>query len=221
MQKALSTSAVTLLVAVAGLGACVDANKRFDEFNNTLNPVVDASTTDRPMSNIANIGGDWYLAIFALGTNLHLFVHWDIDLAASPVKLNGTYQPLSAPPGVDPPPRLSVGAPLLANDVPVDDTASFAAAVVGTFDGMANPISGSKLGSQATINGTIKSMDLVCGTLTGTVCLGADAPCQGGVPVEPATFAAVRVVDITHLPALPPTDHCPDPGTVDAGIDAP
>ncbi len=221
MQKALSTSAVTLLVAVAGLGACVDANKRFDEFNNTLNPVVDASTTDRPMADIANIDGTWYLAIKALGTNLHLFVTWDIDLNASPVKLNGTYQPLSAPPGVDPPPRLSVGAALTANGVTVDSTASFAAAVVGTFDGMANPISGSKLGSQVTINGTIKSVDLVCGTLTGTVCLGSDAPCQGGVPVEPSTFAAVRVTNITSLPALPPTDQCPDPVMIDAGVDAP
>ena len=209
MLKRLSTSAVTLLVAGAALGACVDAKKRFDEFDERV-PVVDASLVDRPNLDIADIDGTWYLAIKALGSNLHLFVTWDITISGDTATLTGSYQPLSAPPGVDPPPRLSVGAALTANNVPVDDTASFGAVVVGTFDGDANPISGSKLGSQVTIVGTIKSTDLVCGTLTGSVCLGADAPCQGGVPVEPATFAAVRVTNITSLPPLPPTDRCPD-----------
>lgn len=209
MLKRLSTSAVTLLVAGAALGACVDAKKRFDEFDERV-PVVDASLVDRPNLDIADIDGTWYLAIKALGSNLHLFVTWDITISGDTATLTGSYQPLSAPPGVDPPPRMSVGAVLTQGTVAVDATASFSAPITGTFDGMANPISGSPLGSQVTIVGTIKSMDLVCGTLTGSVCLGANAPCGSGVPVEPATFAAVRAADVNSLPALPPTDRCPD-----------
>lgn len=222
MQKALSTSAVTLLIAVAGLGACVDARKRFDEYDNRV-PVVDASTVDRPPLQIADINGNWYLAIRAIGfsNTLHLFVTWDLTINGDSATLTGTYQPLSAPPNVDPPPRLPVGAALTSATVNVDGTATFSAPVVGTFDGMANPITGSQLGSQVTVVGTIKSTTLVCGTVTGTVCIGAPAPCTPGASVEPATFAAVRVTDINSLPALPPLDHCPDPVMIDAGIDAP
>ncbi|HVV83225.1 MAG TPA: hypothetical protein VHE35_09095 [Kofleriaceae bacterium] len=212
----MSTS-VAALVAVVGLGACVDAKKRFDEFDDRV-PVVDASTVDRPIVPIADInshdGDGFYLAIKAINFNstLHLYATWTLVMGDSPT-LAGSYQPLSAPPGVDPPPRMPVGNPLASVAVPVDETASFTAPVTGTFDGMANPISGSPLGSQVTLVGTIKSTDLVCGTVTGTVCLGADAPCtatNGATPVEPATFAAVRVTDVTSLPAVDAImDHCP------------
>ncbi len=148
------------------------------------------------------------LAIKTLGNNLHLFVTWDIDLTACPVTLNGTYQPLSAF-NENPPRRMPVGAALTGNNIVVDDMASFDSPITGTFDGMANPISGSRLGSQIHLVGTIRSTDLVCGTVTGTICLGTNAPCQPGVSVQPATFAAVRVANVNTLPALPPMDACP------------
>lgn len=221
MLKALSTSAVTLLVAVAGLGACVDAKKRFDEYDNRV-PVVDASTVDRPPLQITDITGDWYLALTPINYNntLHLFVTWTLTISGDTATLTGSYQPLSAPTD-GPPTRLPVGTPLTSASVSVDETATFSAPVVGTFDGMANPITGSPLGSQVTIVGTIKSASLVCGSVTGTVCIGSDAPCTPGASVEPATFAAVRVTGVNALPPLPPLDRCPASGAIDAGIDAP
>ena len=220
MLKRLSTRAVTLLVALTALGACVDAKKRFDEFDDRV-PVIDASTVDRPTVPISNIDGTWYLAIKSLGSNLHLFVTWDITITGTTATLDGTYQPLSASqdPQV-PPPRMSVGMALTNQDGMVDDTATFTAPISGTFDAMANPISGSKLGSKVSLVGTIKSADSVCGTLIGVVCLGGDVgpggACTDGaseVPVSPATFAAVRVNSIAEIQAmpLPPTDRCPAP----------
>jgi len=203
MLKGLSTSAITLLVAGVGLGACVDAKKRFDEFDDRV-PVIDASTVDRPTIPISNIDGTWYMAVKALGVNLHLFVTWDITINGTTATLNGSYQPLSAPPGVDPPPRMSVGAPIVGNNVMVDDTATFTAPITGTINGMANPISGSDILSMVNLVGTIKSTTLVCGVVTGQITVGSP------IPSGPDwSFAAVPAADLDHLPALPPTDRCP------------
>ncbi len=208
MLKHLSTSALTLLVAAAGLGACVDAKKRFDEFDDRV-PVIDASLIDRPTVPLSDINGTWYLVVKALGANIHMFVTWDLTINGPVGTLDGTYQPLSTKP-VDMPPRLPVGGPLTANDVAVDDTASFTAALMGILDPAANPLTENLLGSQVNLVGNIKSMDLVCGTPSGSICVGSPAPCMGGIPVEPGTFAAVRVTGVNALPALPPTDRCPE-----------
>lgn len=214
MLNRLSTCVValtSLVLGVATFGACVDPEKRFDEFHDRV-PIIDASTVDRPVVPVSDINGSFYLAIKAINFNNTLHLGATFTLNTGTNVLSATFKPLSAPPGVDPPPRVPVGALLNAMNIQVDDTASFSAPVVGTIDGMANPISGSPLGSQVTLVGTIKSVDLVCGTVTGSVCLGMDAPCpQAPVSVEPATFAAVRVQDATFntLPPLPATDQCP------------
>jgi hypothetical protein len=53
-----------------------------------------------------------------------------------------------------------VGAALLANDVPVDNTASFSASLVGVLPGNANPVSGTMFDIDVTLSGTIQSMDV-------------------------------------------------------------
>jgi hypothetical protein len=216
MLKRLSTAAVAAVVAIGGLGACVDAKKRFDEYDDRV-PVVDASTVDRPAIPISNIDGTWYLAVSAVGTNLHLFVTWDVEVTGVTGTLDGTYQPLSAF-GEDPPQRRVVGSPIIANDVVVDDTASFAAPLSGEIDGQANPISGSDLFPETPdtkLMGVIKTADLVCGTVTGAICVGGPQPCGGNgeparLPLNGATFAAVRVTDVNSLPPLPPMNACPE-----------
>lgn len=217
MLKGLSTSAVTLLVALTGLGACVDAKKRFDEFDDRV-PVVDASGIDRPTVPIADIDGTWYLAIKAVGNNLHLFVTWDVTVNGATGTLDGTYQPLSAF-GEEPPLREVVGELLTANGVIVDDTASFEAPLMGKIDGRANPISGSDIYPEpptTKLVGTIKTDGtLVCGVVTGAICVGGPPPCGGAgqparLPLDGATFAAVRAPAVNMLPALPPTDRCPE-----------
>lgn len=226
MLKGLSTSVVGAAVAVGCLGACVDAKKRFDEFDDRV-PPIDASLVDRPPLDISDIDGTWYLAIAALGTNLHLFATWDITIGDTTATLTGMYQPLSAQPP-ETPPRLPLLPVLSSAETAVDDTATFEAEVRGTFNGMANPLSGSQLGSWVTVIGTIKSGQLVCGSLAGHVCVGTDAGANGDcgvgskLPVTGFTFAAIRVSavgDIPNMP-LPPLDHCPDPQQIDAGVDA-
>ena len=210
MLKGLSTAAAAVAFAVGGLGACVDAKARFDEFGDRV-PIVDASTVDRPNLDIADVNGTFYLALRAVNFNntIHLGATFTLTVDGPTGTIAATYQPLSSF-NEDPPQRRVVGGLLNSAAVAVDETASFAAPVVGTIVGEANPISGSPLGSQVTLRGTILSADLVCGTVTGTVCLGMDAPCDPGVSVEPATFAAVRVPSFTELPALPPTVACPN-----------
>ena len=210
MLKRLSTRAVTLLVALTALGACVDAKKRFDEFDDRV-PVIDASTVDRPNIAVADFNGTWYVAVKALGNNLHLFATWTFTPGAAP-SFTGVYQPLSTY-QEEPAQRRSVGATLTTAAAMIDETASFVAPMIGTIDGMANPISGSPLGSVATLVGTVKNANLVCGIVTGHVCLGMPAPCEPppGISIEPATFAAVRAADIAVVQAmaLPPLDRCP------------
>ena len=216
MLKRLSTSAVTLLVAAAALSACVDAKARFDEFDDRV-PVIDASGIDRPSIPISDVDGTWYLAIKAVGNNLHLFVTWDVTIDGATGTLDGSYQPLSAF-GEEPPLRTVVGEPLVANDVVVDDTASFAAPLMGRIDGRANPISGSDIYPEpptTKLMGVIKSADLVCGVVTGAICVGGPPPCGGPgqfarLPLDGATFAAVRAANVNTLPALPPMDRCPE-----------
>jgi hypothetical protein len=223
MLKRLSTSVAAVAVAVGILGACVDAKKRFDEYDDRV-PVIDASTLDRPTVPISNIDGTWYLSVSAVGTNIHIFATWDIDINGATATLDGSYQPLAAAedmPGV----RRAVGAPLVANDVAVDDTASFSAPLMGKIDGMANPLTGSDLYPESpgtNLLGVIRSADLVCGTVSGAICVGA--PCNNDpppsrIPLTGATFGARRASAANMLPAM--LDHCPDPQAIDAGIDAP
>ena len=112
-----------------------------------------------------------------------------------------------------------VGAPLVTNDVVVDDTASFEAPIMGRIDGRANPISGSDIYPEpptTRLVGVIKTDGtLVCGVVTGAICVGAPPPCGGAgqparLPLDGATFAAVRAPAVDMLPALPPTDRCPE-----------
>lgn len=207
--------AVLFAAAVLPVIACVDPKGRFDEYDERL-PHIDASTIDSPMvDEIPNIDGDWLLALdpaIAMGSFVQIKVTWDVTATADTGVLDGSYQPLvtwgNTPP-VDAPGRVPVGAALVANDVPVDNTASFSAHLVGILPGNANPISGTMYDIDVTLTGTIQSENVVCGTSAGSV---------GGVVDAAGTWAAVRY---TGTDAPVPIARCPAATTVDAGVDAP
>jgi len=215
MLNALSTrgaAALALAVSLVPLAACVDAKGRFDEYDERL-PHIDASTIDSPMVDmLPDIDGDWLIAIdpsVAPGSYVQLRVTWNITSTGATGTLDGSYQPLRtfAIPA-DSPARMPVGDPYVVNGVAVDNTASFSAHIVGTLPGEANAASGTEYPADITLAGTIRSVDSVCGTVSGTV---------GPLNVAGSTFAAIRISGST-LPA--PVPACPA-APIDAGVDAP
>ncbi len=206
---------MALAVSLVPVAACVDAKSRFDEYDERV-PHIDASTIDAPVVDmIPDIDGDWLLAVnpsVAPGSFVQLRVTWNVTSNGATGTLDGSYQPLKTyiitPPN-DAPGRVPVGAPLVTNGVAVDNTASFTANLVGILPGDANPVSGTEYPDTAiTLMGTIRSMDTVCGTVSGMV---------GPLNVAGSTFGAVRITGAT-LPA--PEGACPA-AMVDAGVDAP
>lgn len=217
MLNAVSTRpvrAVLFAASVIPALACVDPKGRFDEYDERL-PHIDASTIDAPMvDEIPNIDGDWLLAVdpsIAMGSYVQIKVTWDVTATGDTGTLDGSYQPLvtfgNTPP-VDGPGRVPVGDAILSNDNAVDNTASFAAHLVGILPGNANPVSGTMYDIDVTLNGVIQSEDVVCGTATGTV---------GPLNIAGSTWAAVRY---TGTDAPVPSGRCPATA-VDAGVDAP
>lgn len=215
MLKALSTRGARALLVTVGaisLAACVDARKRFDEYDERL-PHIDASTIDAPMvDQLPDIDGDWLLAVdpsISPGSLVQMRVTWDLTATGATGTLDGSYQPLRTfglPADSDM--RTMVGAALVANDVAVSDTAQFQAHLVGVLPGPANPVSGTMYDVDITLNATIRDADSVCGTVSGVV---------GPLDVTGSTFAAIRIPGAT-IPA--PIAACPTTN-VDAGVDAP
>ncbi|MBK9036725.1 MAG: hypothetical protein IPL61_36660 [Myxococcales bacterium] len=203
--------ALVFAVSVVPVVACVDARKRFDEYDERL-PHIDASTIDAPIVDmIPDIDGDWLLAVdpsVAQGNLVQMRVTWNITSAGATGTLDGSYQPLKTFAIASPDERVPVGAPVVANGVAVDDTATFVAHLVGTLPGDANPVSGTEYPLDVNLTGTIRSMDSVCGTATGTV---------GPLDVGGSTWAAVRITGATLPTAL---GTCPAAMELDAGVDA-
>lgn len=211
-----------LITGLVPLVACVDAKARFDQFGERI--PIDATpidAVDAPMVDmIPNIDGMWLVAVdpkpISAGSFIQITATWDITSTGSSGTLDGSYQPLTTfglPP--DSPNRVPVGpgatpavlVPLIANDVAVDNTASFAANLVGTLPGPSNTVSGTEFPVDITLHATIRSTTLVCGTVTGMV---------GPLGVAGSTFAAIPA----GSPLPFPLAECPASG-LDAGVDAP
>lgn len=202
-----------LITSVVPAVACVDAKARFEAYDDRV-VKVDADTTDAPMVDmIPNVDGVWLLAVnpsVAPGSFVQIAVTWDVTSNGATGELDGSYQPLTTfgqpPDGTG---RTPVGAAIIANDAAIDNTATFAAHLVGILPGPANPVSGTEYNIDITLTGTIRSETFVCGTVAGTV---------GPLNVSGSTFAAIPTAD--PLPA--PVAMCPTV-MVDAGveIDAP
>jgi hypothetical protein len=193
MLKELST-----VVALSALVGCVDARKSFDQFGDH---VVDANTSmpDNPIvSMIPDATGHFLFSahIAAAPNAAPIEVISDFTVTSNG---NGSgkvsymgyalttadLQIATDPPG----PHFQAADQIIAPD------ATFTAALTGTLPGDANPITP---GLQVSVNGvlhaTIKSTDLICGTITGTAI----------VDLSGSTFGIIRVAPGTIGAALPP-----------------
>lgn len=205
--------AVALITCLLPAAACVDPKGRFEAYDDRV-PHVDADVTDAPVVDmIPNIDGMWLVAVdpkpFAPGSFIQIVATWDVTSTGASGTLDGIYQPLMTfllPP--DSTMRTPIGPTLAANGVAVDNTASFAANLVGTLPGPANAVSGTEYPINITLRGTIRSTTFVCGTVTGSV--GPLSEIAG------STFAAIP----SGSPLPFPIAECPAVA-VDAGIDAP
>lgn len=203
MVKRLSTglSAAALLV---GLGACVDAGKSFDDFEDRVG-TTDANTTDRPPSAIHNITGTFLVSVHAgFETSndpayyVQLLVNWTLTDGDSPT-LDGSFTPLCVNSACtlmreQIPPAMTHVAPVAADG-------TFLQRIQGTLPGGANPLSGSPQPMDGTLDGSILDENTACGTVSGMV---------AGIDLAGSTFGAIRVTDTTPANLPPPVATCPN-----------
>ena len=204
MLERMSTGTWAALVMSIGLIGCVDARSKFDEYDDRVGS-VDASTTDAPPSMVYDINGRFLLAVdpaFIPGSDPTTFVQfiatWTLTEQNGSTTVDGRLQPLRVVQSN--PDRMPVGAPLVSNGMAVDANGSFSGSFSGMLPGEANPVSGSMQPIASTLDAQIRSVDLVCGTVRGTV---------AGIDLAGSTFAAIRLTDETpaNLPA--PVGACP------------
>lgn len=203
MVKRLSTrlSAAALLV---GLGACVDAGKSFDDFEDRVG-TTDANTTDRPPSAIYNITGTFLVSVHAgFETSndpayyVQLLVNWTLTDGDSPT-LDGSFTPLCVNSACTL--MREQIPPAMTNVAPVDSDGTFLQRIQGTLPGGANPLSGSPQPMDGTLDGSILDENTACGTVSGMV---------AGIDLAGSTFGAIRVTDTTPANLPPPVATCPN-----------
>ena len=199
MLKALST-----VVAATALLGCVDARKSFDDFGAH---VVDANTSmpDNPiLSSIPDATGHFLFGVHIAAAPNAAPIEVISDWVVTPTGTNtatvsytgyaltvGTLQIATDPPG----PHFSASNMVVAPD------GSFTAALMGTLPGDANPITtGLQVDVKGVLSGTIKSKDLVCGTITGTAVLDLSGSTFGLMRVAPGTLGADLPTPITACP---------------------
>lgn len=208
------------VAAIAGTG-CVDAKGSFDDFEGR---VIDAAnnTVDAPMVDmIPDVSGTflWGLAPdFAPAATIRLIgTHTLTQNGDGTATLSVILQPVGVLGGAND--GLPVGNALTVDNIAVDNTASFSFALTGNLPGTANPVSGTDLALDLTVDGNIRDMDTMCGLVNGSA---------GVAPLNNSTFGSMRITAGTMGNALPTAlVTCPaspadagmsDAGAADAGV---
>lgn len=220
MVKRTST---TLVLAFAAT-ACISPESRFDEFNDR---VIDAAVVEvidgSPIEEIPDITGHFYMGMAPVIAPTEPFkVHVEHDMTyvgQDRARMDIVSQPL------DHDDYVPVGNPVTTMNVMIDNAGQFEAPFAGAIDGRANSISGSALQVELILHGTIKSADLVCGTVTGVetnLDLVLDGTTFAAIRFDPATLPDNPPELLSACPADPPDAGVPDADTTpDATPDAP
>lgn len=205
---------LSLLVTgiACALGACTDPKGRLDDFaNRTIDARVDV-TPDASPFNVPDITGTFYIAFAPTPAPSALVQFmWTIKYTKNP---NGTgkVKLVSMPLNATTREATSVMHPEVEADV---STGGEFTLVFVDMDipAVADPVSGSQRKLEMTLNATIKSADLFCGTVTtGQITFPLPLDVTG------STYAAQRVAPGTFGAALPPPiSKCPEP-MLDAGV---
>jgi len=178
------------LLALSGLGACVDPPARFDEFSERVVDAGQAVNRDGG-GGLFEIDGEFLLSIgisFAPDSPLRFVATTDITINGDSGTLTLSFQPLAfetcdAGNGGN-----EVGDPLEASDLPVDAAGVFQLTHDGaTVVGLANPVSCGDIVADLVLDGVIQSENLFCGEVSGQ----AHQPLE--VSLDGSTFAAIRI----------------------------
>lgn len=227
MHQRMSTLSRMMLgvVAAAAASGCVDAKGKFQEFDDRVG-TTDASTIDRPPSQIYNINGTFLMAVeaaFAQGDYVQYIATYTmteqpdgtalVDASLQHLRVhqaNPDRHIAECPPGSG-----TACTPLTATGMVVSSDGTFSgrfAAGIGVpgLPAEANPLSGTNQPIDAVLLSGMVSADLVCGDVTGEV---------AGLPLAGSTFAAIRITDTTPENLPPPVWKCPEEQPVDAGIE--
>ncbi len=214
--RAAALGGLALLVVAAGCPS-PDAEGKYDRFNDQTQdqrdlpmavdlPPFDPTDTD---GEAIDVDGVYLLAIdtiIAPGLPLQFLADVDGELDA---ELNGTVmltiQPLSLDPQSTTDPREEVGDSIV---VDADVVAGAFTVVFGEtmVTGAANPITGSDIVADLSLESSIRSADAWCGDAVGEVLSPIMAPIDG------STFAAIRLADRSERPLMFPCS-CSTVGT--------
>jgi hypothetical protein len=196
-------STVVAGISIALVG-CVDPGQRFKEFNARIVDAGVASGTDAAIfDELPDITGSFYLAmepepmpgvIFHMAAGVDFTSNGD-GTATIHIELQPLHRENRTP----------VGPPLTITDISVSNTGQFSAEANGMIDGQANPVTGSDLTVAISLEGSILSENIWCGTVNGQII----APLM--LPLDGSTFASIRVAPGTTGQALPePVFTCPE-----------
>jgi len=211
------------------LVACVKLADRLKEFSER---VIDAAASNIEgclEDEIPDITGQFYLAIepiIAQGLYLEFIVDAEFSEDAGAVTGDFSVQPLCVHSDCGADLLQPLGDPIVASDVLVDGNCSFTAELNDiTVPGNANPISGSPIIGDITLLGVVRSTDLFCGDVVGTLQapipnLSLDGSTFGAKRIEPGTLGEDLPTRIFKCPSLMPMPDAgmPDAATPDAGV---
>lgn len=221
-----------LVGLTALLSSCVDPDERLDDFSDRVIDAGEAEDIDAAeVDEIPEATGTFLMGfapVVSPDNTFQFLTEITIDSSTGETRLDIEAQPLDAE-TLEP-----VGDPTGAQGVSVSSTAEFQAVFAElppesedcepepespvTIPGEANPLSGNDLRLTATLEGEIRSEDLLCGDVRGYE-FGA----LGCLNLDGSTFAMIRIDPDTPTEDLPePASSCPDPSEEpDAGVDDP
>ncbi len=201
MKSLLATSLIPLLFAVPS-SACTDSLSRFQDFENrVVDAGVDPDFDAEVIEVIPDVTGTFLLGLGAvIAPDPPFQFIADIDLEQDEDGATVDLE-LTALHRFD---RVPIGDPLVAKNVPVDETGKFEAAFEGIVPGDANPVTGSELTIDVTVIGRIRSKDMFCGEANGMILRPVMLDIAG------STIGAIRIeagMEGEQLP--PPLADCP------------
>lgn len=204
-----SATVLSTLLAVAALAGCVDPGGRMDDFTNSIKRdggvinMIDAP----PLANIPDVSGTFLISIrisFAPARALEILATTVLTKktdGTATLDLDGRFLAVAD--------RKPTGDPVVIHGTAVNNAGELTIVKDILFiPKAANPLVRDATVENAKLPGSIKSVDLFCGVVRGHVAEG-NVDLEQSEPDNPTTFAAVRVTDADHLPAVNMTVACP------------
>jgi len=185
---ALASLAVVVTLPLIG---CVDARGSYDEFGDRLTDAGSGGVDGQTVDKLPAVSGNWRLVVHPANLPEDRLLFFDAHLDLTTITQNtGTIDMSAQPLSVSD--LTEVGVAFVANDRAVANDATFDAPFVGTLPGAANPVTGSDIAVNSTLDALLKTDDFVCGTMSGMA---------GSLPLDGTTWAGVRVeaVGTTHV----------------------